>query len=98
MEIKTIKRIDIMKFALNIGLISGVLGLVAGILVALFISAMRSLVPFAELSALMAIGGFVAIVAYPVMYFIYGFIGSAIAAILYNFIAPHVGGIKIEVE
>ncbi|MCZ7393194.1 MAG: hypothetical protein ABOK23_09925 [Candidatus Methanoperedens sp.] len=100
MEQKTIKKIEVIPFALTIGLIEAVLGLIVGIIEALFIGAMMSLAPYyAGPSAMMARGiGVLAIVAYPVAFFILGFIGSAIIAIIYNFIVPHVGGIKVEVE
>ena len=100
MEQKTIKKIEVIPFALIIGLVDGVFGLIVGIIIALYIGATTSLVPYyAGPSAMMARGvGVVAIVAYPVAFFLLGFISSAIMAIIYNFVAPHVGGIKVEVE
>ncbi len=35
---------------------------------------------------------------YPAILFVISFIASGIMAVIYNFITPHVGGIKLEVE
>lgn len=102
MEQKTIKKIEVAPFAMTIGLIDAVLGLIIGIIAALFIGAFMSVMPFAGPYRMMAAGGGLvavgAIIAYPIAFFIIGFISSAIMAILYNIVAPSVGGIKVEVE
>jgi hypothetical protein len=42
--------------------------------------------------------GFIALIALPIIYTIVCFIGGAIGAFVYNFVAGYVGGIEIEVE
>jgi hypothetical protein len=42
--------------------------------------------------------GIGAIVAFPIIYACLGFIGSLIAAVLYNLVAAMVGGVELEVE
>lgn len=101
LELKTIKRVQVMSFALTIGVIYALVGFIVGILFAvlggsLFVCLLgmggrEILEGFGALSAL-------AIIIFPIMYFIMGFIGSAIAAILYNIVAPRVGGIQVELE
>jgi hypothetical protein len=47
----------------------------------------------------MVLGGdIVLLIAYPVLFFIIGFIAAAILSVVYNLIAPATGGIKVEVE
>jgi hypothetical protein len=42
--------------------------------------------------------GTAAIIIMPIMYACFGFIGSLIAALLYNLVAAAVGGIELDVE
>ncbi len=42
--------------------------------------------------------GLLVMIGLPIMYSIFGFIGGAIGAILYNVFAGFVGGIEVEVE
>ncbi len=98
MELKTIKKIQVVPFALTIGVIEAVIGLIAGMLMFLFIGVLSTIPGFRPTGAMMLGGGVVFIVTYPVLFFIIGFIGSAILSIVYNIIAPITGGIKVEVE
>jgi hypothetical protein len=41
---------------------------------------------------------FAAIIIFPIIYGVIGFIFTIIAAALYNVIAPKIGGIKVELE
>ncbi|MDO9626050.1 MAG: hypothetical protein Q7I96_00310 [Methanobacteriaceae archaeon] len=45
-----------------------------------------------------SMGALYLIVIWPITAFIMTFIGAAIVALLYNALAPHVGGIKLEIE
>jgi hypothetical protein len=42
------------------------------------------------------IAALILIIVLPIMVFIFGFIGHALAAIFYNFIIPKVGGVRLE--
>ena len=44
------------------------------------------------------VGGFMAIITMPIMYGIFGFIGGAIQAFIYNLAAGFIGGVRIETE
>lgn len=82
------------------GLIGVVIGLIAGLVFFLVGSALQTVLQSAEVdgaSGLMA-GGAIGIIALPIMYGIFGFIGGAIGALLYNLIAGWIGGIEIELE
>lgn len=99
-----IKRIDPISCAKISGTLYALLGLIIGAL--LSVSALiggfagrsnTSATPAAMLgvSAVIGVG---AIIFCPVIYGAMGFIGSLIAAALYNLLARSVGGIRVEVE
>lgn len=73
-----IDSIDIMSFAIAIGVISLVLSLITGII------------------SLISGGSVITLVSNLISSLISGFVAAAITAILYNFIAPKIGKIKIE--
>jgi hypothetical protein len=96
-----IKRISPMSCAKVSGLLYAVIGLLIGACFTLFLTTLGSLIPQDE----QQMGGFVgmlfgagAIVILPVFYGVLGFIGGAILAVVYNFIAGWTGGIEIEVQ
>jgi len=92
-----IKRVGPMSVGKIYGVMCGAIGLLLGVLIAgvgalgsNFASASGgSGVPFAGF-------GIAAIIALPVLYGIFGFIGGLISAALYNLFAGMVGGIEIE--
>jgi hypothetical protein len=43
-------------------------------------------------------GALYLIIIWPIMAFILTFIGAAIVAIIYNFLAPRIGGIKLQLK
>jgi hypothetical protein len=97
---KTIQSIPVMPFAMMIGIISAVIGLIIGIIYALVFGAIISAVPattgvvnFGWLSVLFGVG---AIITMPILGFIGGLIQGVIVAVLYNFLAPRIGGIRIR--
>ncbi|VVB96110.1 Uncharacterised protein [uncultured archaeon] len=95
MELKTIKKIHVLPFAQVVGAVFAVLGFVATIPL-FFLMAVPDTSPAGRLGA---VGGIIlTMIIYPAMLFVISFISSGIMAIVYNFIAPHVGGIKLEVE
>ncbi|MCD6274479.1 MAG: hypothetical protein J7J15_00405 [Candidatus Aenigmarchaeota archaeon] len=92
-----LKRIDVLSFAIVLGLVGAVSGLIVGILAALFGAMVGSAASAIGLSMGAAFGG-LAIIIFPVISFLYGFIGGAIFAIIYNFVASKYKGIKIELK
>jgi hypothetical protein len=100
---RTIQSIPVMPFAMMIGVISAVIGLIIGIFYALVFGAIISAIPatstttgvvdFGWLSVLFGVG---AIIIMPILGFIGGLIEGVIVAVLYNFLAPRIGGIKLR--
>jgi uncharacterized membrane protein YeaQ/YmgE (transglycosylase-associated protein family) len=90
MAMKEVKKVDVVSFATVMGFIYAVFGFIVGIFTVL-LGSVGAMVG-------MNIGffGIIAIIVYPIMLFILGFIGAAICAIVYNYIASKVGGIKID--
>jgi hypothetical protein len=106
-DTKEIKGIPVISFALIIAIVLAVTMLVVGIVMALLGSPTYTMMP--SLNAMpmmddfnhMFVGGISAlysIVVMPIMVFICGFLITALATIIYNFIAPKIGGIKLELE
>jgi ABC-type lipoprotein release transport system permease subunit len=98
-ERKTITRIPAMPFALMYGAINAVIGLVMGVIFALFfvpIFTFASSQPGYTGPSLTAFGfifGIGAIVTFPIGMFVSGLIMGLIFAGVYNFLAPRIGGI-----
>jgi hypothetical protein len=98
-----IKRIAPLSCAKIVGVLYLILGFIVGAFVSFF-ALLGGLFGRASqtgnTSALLggAIVGVGAIVIFPILYGALGFIGSLIAAALYNVLARSVGGIEIEVE
>ena len=98
-----IRRVGVLSVAKITGIIAAAFGLIAGVLVFLAGSlggaaaAMNRGVEGQGL-AMVAGMGVLAIVALPVIYGIFGFIGGAIQAFVYNVAARFVGGIRIDTE
>jgi hypothetical protein len=100
--VKTIKSIPIIPYALMMALISAVIGLIIGIIYAVIFGSIIASVPtttpyfnFNWLSILFGVGS---IIIMPILTFAAGFIGGVIFAGLYNFLAPRIGGIKLNFE
>lgn len=98
-----LKRIEPMSCAKVYGLICVFIGLIAGIFVAgifwvtshLFGPGMDSDIPLRGMSYLFG-GG--AIISFPIMYGIMGFIMGYLSAVIYNWIANMIGGIEMEFD
>jgi hypothetical protein len=101
MEEKTIQSIPIMPFALMYACISAAIGFVMGIFYAVLfggIFASMSTLPtsgidFGWLGLFLGVG---AVIVMPIIFFVTGLIGAAITALLYNFLAPRIGGVKVR--
>jgi hypothetical protein len=99
MEEKTIQAIPLMPFALMIACIAAVIGLILGIFYALMFGAILSAIPSTtgiDLSGFSILFGVGAIIIMPIIGFIGGLIEGLIIAVLYNVLAPRIGGIKLR--
>jgi ABC-type lipoprotein release transport system permease subunit len=101
MERKTIARIAVLPFGLMYGAISAVIGVIIGIIFAVIFTPMfyytTSLPNYTgpSLSFFGFLFGIGAIVIFPIVMFVSGLIQGLIMAVLYNFLAPRIGGIKL---
>ncbi len=103
---KTIQKIPVMPFALMLACIGAVIGVIIGIFYAAVFGAIFSTIlqnlPSTTGSTRVipsffgVIFGVGAIVIMPITMFIGGLIHGIIIAALYNFLAPRIGGIKIQ--
>ena len=102
LETKTISSVPVVPFALMLGVISAVFGLISGIIMALIFGSLPSTIPTTVTDELVVLGWFRimfsigAIVIMPIVCFAAGFIQGAIYALLYNFLAPKIGGIQLH--
>ena len=95
MEEKTIKAIPAVPLGLMMGTISAVLAFIASIIMVLL------MMPSIRLaSGFEWIGGLGALLAViiPITVFIVGFIQGLIVAVVYNLLAPRIGGIRLRFE
>ena len=97
-----INRLDVMSVAKLTTVYFALAGLFMGIFQAVLLSTISrlsgSFVGIRGFGGLVGFVGFSAIILYPIIYAILGFIGGAISAALYNLVAKWVGGIQIEME
>lgn len=98
---RTIQSIPVMPFALMLACIGAIIGLIVGIIYAVFFGALFSMIPIEpqagiDLSFLRVIFGVGAIVMMPIACFIGGLIQGLLYAVLYNFLAPRIGGIRLR--
>jgi hypothetical protein len=95
MEKKTIKAIPAVPLALMMGAISAVIAFIAAIIMVLLMLPALTYTPgFEWVSVLGAL--WVAVI--PIVVFVAGFIQGLIVAVVYNFLAPRIGGIKLRFE
>lgn len=95
-----IRRIDPLSVGKVAGLLYAVIGLLIGAVISLIVMAGANLAGQAGESTpiLSLIFGAGAIVVLPICYGLMGFIGTAIAAAIYNLVAGVVGGIRVDVD
>ena len=102
---KTILKIPVMPFALMLACIGAVIGLIVGI----FYAAVFGVIFSSILNNLPSTGtgafprgvfglifGVAAIIIMPLLAFVGGLIQGIIVAVVYNFLAPRIGGIKVQ--
>ena len=101
MVITRIRPLSVAKVA---GLLYGLIGMVIGGCLSLVAMAggLAAGLGDADSGGLGAVAGMVlglgAVVVLPVIYGVFGFIGTAISALIYNFAAGLVGGVEIDVQ
>ena|SRR5437016_4336679 len=94
---------------LSVAKIQGVMGLVIGLIIGVIYGLIIILYSLLGASlvrgnASFAVGGggvvigIIAMIGFPIMYAVIGFVGGAIGALIYNLFAKFVGGIEMEVE
>jgi hypothetical protein len=99
MDEKTVEAIPAMPFAVMMGAIDAIIGLIVGIIFALFSSAISSSLSSAygvDVTGWGVLFGVAAIIVMPIACFIGGLIEGLIIAVIYNFLAPRIGGIKLR--
>ena len=92
-----LKKIDAWSLAKIYAISMGIVGLILGIIIAAFGTALGSVYAGGYSSVFVATGPLLIIVL-PVIYAIAGLISGAFIALLYNVIAVRVGGIKLVLE
>ncbi|TKJ17183.1 hypothetical protein CEE44_01455 [Candidatus Woesearchaeota archaeon B3_Woes] len=92
---KTIKKLGVLSVAKIQGVIMAFIGLLYGIVYTIFGNLSDVL---AEAGAVGVGLGYAGIIILPFFYGIFGFIGGAFVAFLYNNVADRVGGIQIELK
>lgn len=98
-----LKRIEPLSCAKVYGIICVFIGLIAGLLVAGVTTVARQIFgPGPGSDAFQDGLGYMigpgAILSYPIFYGILGFVSGFLGALLYNWIAKHIGGIEVEFE
>jgi len=99
MEEKTVEAISAVPFAMMMGAIDAIIGLIIGIIFAIASTAMLSMIPSTsgiDLTGFGILFGLGAIIIMPIAGFIGGLIQGLIIAVIYNFLAPRIGGIKLR--
>ena len=101
----TIKRFGVFSVAKMYGLLGFVMGLIIGVIYGLILivfgAAMSSLAPGNDAMAggiSTVVMGVIVMIALPIMYGVFGFIGGIIGALIYNAASGIIGGVKFELE
>ena len=95
MEEKTIKEIPAVPLGLMMGAISAVIAFIASIIMVLLMLPALTFTPGFEWVGVL---GALWVVVIPIVVFIVGFIQGLIVAVVHNFLAPRIGGIKLRFE
>jgi hypothetical protein len=102
LRIKKLGVLSVAKMQAVMGLVIGlIIGVIYGVIIILYSILGASLVKGDQAYAVGGGGiviGIVAMIGFPIMYTIIGFIGGAIGALIYNLFSRIVGGIEMEVE
>ena len=96
MGLREIRKIPVVPFALITATIMLIWAIILAIITAILGAAVLSMVPFPINAGQAATGGIVGIIISLILVFIGTFIFNAVVALLYNALAPRIGGIKVE--
>ena len=110
--IKTVKSVPVFDFSLIVSVIALILSFIAGILyfiigystiyqistIIISLKPETAAVVNSVAASITGMGALYLIIVWPIMAFIGTFIATAIAVLLYNYLAPRIGGIKLELE
>lgn len=92
-----IRRIGVLSMAKMMGVLYALLGLIIGAFVSLIALVGSALGSSSSQSGMIgAVVGIAAIIVFPILYGIIGFLGGLITAWLYNLVAGMIGGIELE--
>jgi hypothetical protein len=111
-EVKKLKSLPVFDFSLIIAVIWAIISFILGIIyfivgyaalhqASTFIISLNNnttAVVNSVASSISTMGALYLIIVWPIMTFFLTFIGAAIVALLYNYLAPRIGGIKLELE
>lgn len=89
-----IKKFDVMSLAKIQGVLMALMGIIIGLFYAIFGTVMSV---FAGAGGLAGFG-ILSIIIFPILYGVIGFVGGALSAFIYNFVADKIGGIEMELE
>lgn len=94
LKAREVKKVGPLSYAKIEGTISVIFGIIAGIInAAVSIAATGTVLPVAGIGL-----GILAIILYPIFYFVIGFISTLFAAWLYNKLVPKIGAIKVTLS
>lgn len=96
----TIKRVGVLSVAKIYAAIFVVYGLIVGVINLFFVMIFGAFLGSisSDAGGSVILMGFVMMFVYPILFAIFGFIGGAISALIYNVAAGMAGGIELEVE
>lgn len=105
-NLKEIKAIPVWSFALIVALVLAITMFVVGIIMSILGVSMFSMMPFFNTMPMMdkfshmyaGMAALYFILIMPLMMFICGLLIAALAAFIYNLLAPRIGGIKLNLE
>ena len=99
-DVKEISSIKIVPFTLMSSSISAILAFIGGILLAIALGVVSMFLPpqLAPLGSLIGGLGITMIIAYPILTFLIGLSTVFLSILLYNLLAPRVGGVKLALE
>lgn len=93
-----INRVGPLSVAKLAGVLYAILGLIIGAIVSLISLAGGMAAHSDDGAAMGALFGAAAIIVLPIFYGVFGFVGTALMAALYNLTARFVGGVEIDVS
>jgi len=99
MEEKKLRAISAIPYAVMMSTVSAILSfIIAIILVAVWIPWLTTLPELGPWQGLFVSIGVATVIVLPIVTFASTFIGAVAFALLYNFLAPRIGGIKLQFE